>query len=139
MTIAHAYTLLLEAAALATSFAMLWLSFWLRDRRQRHDELPPGRLNHQPKSDLARAQQDDVIVGPLALPTVVSGLRLTIDLASSDVQPAREKDQAILYCPENAHHLNDEPQIQAEQHQGAQLKPMKSDPVFHSPISPGAA
>jgi hypothetical protein len=37
MTIAHAYTLLLEAAALATSFAMLWLSFWLRDRhRQRH-------------------------------------------------------------------------------------------------------
>ena len=32
MTIAHAYTLLLEAAVLAASFGILWLSFWVRDR-----------------------------------------------------------------------------------------------------------
>jgi hypothetical protein len=44
MTIAHAYTLLLEAAALATSFAMLWLSFWLRDRHRQH---------HRPGADFA--------------------------------------------------------------------------------------
>jgi hypothetical protein len=41
MTIAHAYTVLLGAAALAALFAMLWLSFWLRDRRQRHMNCDP--------------------------------------------------------------------------------------------------
>jgi len=114
-TIPHAYTLLLEAVLGAASFAMLWLSFWLRDGRRRHHELRQGRLNHEPRSDLAKAQQVGAMVGPLALATVVSGLRLTIDLGSSDVQPAGEKDQAILYCPENADHLNDKPQIQSEQ------------------------
>jgi hypothetical protein len=32
MTIAHAYTLILEATVLAASFGILWLSFWVRDR-----------------------------------------------------------------------------------------------------------
>ena len=128
MTIAHAYTLLLEAAALATSFAMLWLSFWLRDRHRQY-----------PVADFASDQEDGANVGPLVLAGVGSGTRLPISVASSDVQPASEKDEAVLYCPENAQYLNDEQQIQVEQNQRAQLKPMKSDPVFHNPISPGAA
>ena len=71
-------------------------------------------------------------VGPLGLASVLgSGTRLPISVASSDVQPASEKDEAVLYCPENAQYLNDEQQIQVEQNQRAQLKPMKSDPVFH--------
>jgi hypothetical protein len=117
MKSAHAYTLLLEAVLGAASLAMLWLSFWLRDRRRRHHELQLGRANHlQPRSDLARAQQDGAIVGRLALASVASGLGLTINLASSDVQPASEKDKAVLYRPENAQHFDDKPQIQAEQH-----------------------
>ena len=124
MKSAHAYTLLLEAVLGAASLAMLWLSFWLRDRRRGHhelqlgrDELQLGRANHlQPRSDLARAQQDGAIVGRLALASVASGLRLTINLASSNVQPASEKDKAVLYRPEDAQHFDDEPQIQAEQH-----------------------
>ena len=110
MTVAHAYTLLLEAAALAASFAMLWLSAWLRDRQRQH---------HQPAADFTSHQQDGAKVIPLVLGGVGSGNRLTIDLASSDVQPPGEKDQAILYCPEDAYNLNDEPQIQAEQSQRA--------------------
>jgi hypothetical protein len=110
MTIAHAYTLLLEAAALAASFAMLWLSFWLRDRR---------RQPHHPAADFASDQQDGAKVGPLVLASVASGTRLAIDLALSDVQPASEKDKAILYRPEHAQHFNDKPQIEAEQNQCA--------------------
>jgi hypothetical protein len=124
MIIAHAYDmLLLEAAALATSFAMLWLSFWLRDR---HRQL------HDPVADFASDQQDGANVGHLVLASVLgSGTRLPIDVVSSDVQPASEKDKAVLYGPEHVQDFNDEPQIQAEQNQCAQLKPMKSDPVFH--------
>jgi|ERR1051326_8075592 hypothetical protein len=110
MAIAHAYTLLLEAAALAASFGILWLSFWLRDRQRQH---------HHPAADCASDRQDGAKVIPLVLAGVGSGTRLTIDLASSDVQPPGEKDQAILYCPEDAYNLNDEPQIQAEQSQRA--------------------
>jgi hypothetical protein len=122
MTIAHAYTLLLEAAALATSFPMLWLSFWLRDRHRQH---------HHPVADFASDQQDGANIGPLVLASVGSGTRLPIDVVSSDVHPASEKDKAVLYGPEHVQDFNDEPQIQAEQNQCAQLKPMKSDPVFH--------
>src|SRR5438552_2394290 len=94
---------------------MLWLSFWLRDRCRRHHELQLGRANHlQPRSDLARAQQDGALVGRLALASVASGLRLTINLASSNVQPASEKDKAVLYRPEDAQHFDDEPPLQAE-------------------------
>jgi hypothetical protein len=91
MTIAHAHTLLLEAATLATSFAMLWLSFWLRDRHREY-----------PAADFPNHQQGGANVGRLALASVASELRLTINLASSDVQPARKKDKAVLYRPENA-------------------------------------
>jgi hypothetical protein len=122
MTIAHAYTLLLEAAALATSFAMLWLSFWLRDRHRQH---------HHSVADFASDQQDGANIGPLVLASVGSGTRLPIDVISSDVHPASEKDKAVLYGPEHVQDFNDEPQIQAEQNQCAQLKPMKYDPVFH--------
>jgi len=58
MTIAHAYTLLLEAAVVAALFAILWLSFWIRDRHRRtHQALrtPPG---HPPAFGLASPQQD---------------------------------------------------------------------------------
>jgi len=110
MTIAHAYTLLLETAALATSFAILWLSLWVRDRHWQH---------HDPAADFASDQQDGANVGPLVLASTVSGTGLTIDLASSDVQPASEKDEAILNRPEYAQHLYDKPQIQPEQRQRA--------------------
>lgn len=130
MVIEHTYTLLLEAAALATSFVMIWLSFWLRDRHRRH---------HHPAADFASDQQDGAKVGPLVLASVASGTRLTIDLALSNVQPASEKDKAILYRPEHTQHFNDKPQIEAEQNQCAQLKPMESDPLIHSPTSPQAA
>ena len=108
MSIAHAYTLLLEAAALAASFAMLWLSFWLRDR---HRQVP--------QTDLASDQREDAKVVPLVLSAVAAGARWAIDLASSDVQPASEKNETILYRPEHAQYLNDKPQIQAEQEQRA--------------------
>src|SRR6476469_7501817 len=96
MKSAHAYTLLLEAVLGAASFAMVWLSFWLRDRRRRHHEPQLGRANHQPRSDLARAQQDGAMVGPLVLASVGSGTRLLVDVVSSDVQPASEQDKAVL-------------------------------------------
>jgi len=109
MTIAHAYTLLLEAAALAASFAMLWLSFWLRDRHRQH---------HRPAPDFAD-QREGAKVVPLELAGVASAVRLAIALATSDVQPASEEDKAIMYRSENAQYLNDKPQIQAEQRQRA--------------------
>ena len=117
MTIAHAYTLILEATVLAASFGILWLSFWARDGR--------------------RPQLDFLVLGRAA-----SGGCLTIDLASSDVQPASEQDETVLYCPEHAQHLNHKPQIEAEQNQRAHLKPMNSDPVkIHDPalLAEGAA
>jgi len=125
MTIAHAYTLLLEAAALAASFAMLWLSFWLRDSHRQC-----------PVADFARDQQDGANIGPLVVASVGAGSRLPINVTSSDVQPASEKE-AILYRPEHAQHFSDKPQIEGEQHQRAQLKPMDSDPVAQT--SPRAA
>ena len=118
MTIAHAYTLLLEATVLAASFGILWLSFWVRDGR--------------------RPQLDSLVLGRAA-----SGGSLTIDLASSDVQPASEQDETVLYCPKHAQHLNHEPQIEAKQNQRAHLEPMNSDPVkIHDPallLAEGAA
>ena len=117
MTIAHANTLLLEAAVLAASFGILWLSFWVRDRH-------------------------GVKLGSLVLGRAASGGCLTIDLASSDVQPASEQDETFLYRPEHAQDLNHKPQIEAEQNQRAHLKPMNSDPVkIHDPavLAEGAA
>jgi hypothetical protein len=117
MTIAHAYTLLLEAAVLAAAFGILWLSFWVRDRHGvKLGSLIPGRA---------------ASVGSLA-----------INHALSDVQPASEKDETILYRPEHAQHFNDKPQIEAEQNQRAHLKPMNSDPMkIHGPalLGEGAA
>jgi hypothetical protein len=74
------------------SFAMLWLSFWLRDHHRRH---------HNPAADFASDKQGNVKVDPLVLAGIVSGVRLTIDLAASDVQPAGLKDEAILYSSEH--------------------------------------
>ena len=125
MTIAHAYTLLFEAAVLAASFGILWVSFWMRDRRRPYREMLPGERSHE--------------LGPLVISSLASGARRAIDLDSSDVQPASEKDKAILYRFERAQYFSDKPQIQAEQEQRAQLKPMKSDPVIHRPTSPDAA
>ena len=105
MMIAFAYTFLLEASVVAALFAMLWLSFWLRDRHRQY-----------PVADFASDQEDGANVGPLVLAGVGSGTRLPIDLGSSDVQPASEKDETILYRPEHVQHLHDKPQIQAEQH-----------------------
>jgi len=122
MTNAYAYTLLLEAAVLAASFGMLRLSFWTRDRHQRH-----GRPGYQPPSDFPTGQQDDAKIGPLLLASLGS-----VDFALSDIEPASEKDQTMLCCPERSRHFNDKRQIQGEQNQRAHLKPMHSDPVkFH--------
>ena len=122
MTIAHASTLLLEAAVLAASFGMLWLCFWIRDRHQRH-----GRPDYQPRSDFAAGRKDNANIGPLRLARVG-----TVDFALSDIEPASEKDQTMLCCPERSRHFNDKRQIQGEQNQRAHLKPMHSDPVkFH--------
>jgi len=93
MTIAHAYTLLLEAVALAASFAMLWLSFWLGDRH---------RQNRRPAADFASDQQEGAKVVPLVLAGVASGTGLAIDLATSDIQPTGEQDDAILYRSKHA-------------------------------------
>src|SRR5438067_315466 len=118
MTIAHAYTLLLEAAVLAGSFGILWLSFWVRDRH-------------------------GVKLGSLVLARGACGGSLAINLASSDVQPASEQDETVLYCPEHAQDFNHKPQIEAKQNQRAHLKPMNSDPVkIHDPallLAEGAA
>src|SRR5712672_89689 len=43
MTVAHAYTLLLEATVLAASFGILWLSFWARDRRRQAQQVRQPR------------------------------------------------------------------------------------------------
>ena len=110
MTIADASTLLLEGTALALAFALLRLSFWLHDRLGKHRHLP---------GDVASEQQEGAKVVPLVLATVGSGTGLTIDLASGDVQPAGEKDKAILYRPEHAQHFNNKPKIEPEQHQRA--------------------
>ena len=114
MTIAHAYTLLLEAVVLTVSFGILWLSFWMRDRLQR-----PARSSQQPPSAFASDHQHGAMVAPLSIPVVGSAVRLAIDLATSDIQPASEKDKAILYRPEHAQYLSNKPQIQAEQNQRA--------------------
>ena len=75
---------------------------------------PPG---HAPAFDLASDQQDGANVGHLGFASVLgSGTRLPISVASSDVQPASEKDEAVLYRPEDVQHFDDKPQIQAEQH-----------------------
>ena len=63
MTIAHAYTLLFEAAVLAASFGILWLSFWMRDRRWPYREMLPGERSHEPLYDLASEQQDGARLG----------------------------------------------------------------------------
>ena len=117
MTVAHAYTLLLEATVLAASFGILWLSFWVRDRH-------------------------GVKLGSLVLARGASGGSLAINLASSDIQPASKKDETVLHGPEHAQHLNHKPQIEAEQNQRAHLEPMNSDPVkIHDPalLAGGAA
>jgi hypothetical protein len=118
MTIGDAYTLLLEAAVLAASFAILWLSFWLSDRRRPYREMQPGEPSHQPLVELASEQQDGA-KHRLAIGSVASVARRAINLASSDVQPASEKDKTILYRSEHAQYFNDKPQIDAEQEQRA--------------------
>src|SRR5438045_9628331 len=47
--------------------------------------------------DFARDQQDGAMLGRLVLASVASGFRLTINVDSSNVQPASEKDKAILH------------------------------------------
>jgi hypothetical protein len=64
MTIAHAFTLVLEAAFTAASFGMLWLSFWLRDRHQQHHDRRELQPLDEPASDLASPEQDFATVGP---------------------------------------------------------------------------
>ena len=87
------------------SFAMLWLSFWVRDRRRQTQQVRP---THLPITGLANPQRDLATVNrPLARVGVASGVRLTIDLVSSDVQPTGENDEAVLDRPEHVQHLND--------------------------------
>ena len=45
MAVDLAFPLLLEAVSVATSLVMLWLSFWIRDRRRQAQEVPrPKRV-----------------------------------------------------------------------------------------------
>src|SRR5256885_1626380 len=60
--IAHVYMLLLEAAVLAASFGMLWLSFRMRDRHRRYREMRPGEQNLR-LFDLTSEQQDGAYFG----------------------------------------------------------------------------
>jgi hypothetical protein len=57
MAIADAYTLLLEAAVLTASFAMLWFAFWVRDRRPDAKQARQPRPTDAPVSDIASAQR----------------------------------------------------------------------------------
>src|SRR5205814_10191497 len=117
MTIAFAYTFLLEAAAFAASFGTLWLALWIRERPRHHQQVRRARPSRAPGSDFASPQQDFAMVDRrLTLASGASGFRLTINVDSSNVQPASEKDKAILHGPEHAQHFDDKPQIQAEQH-----------------------
>ena len=133
MTIAFAYTFLLEAAVLAALFATLWLSFWIRDchRRIDHQALPTP-LGHAPAFDLARPQQGFREWRLSGRTGIFSRARFPLEIAPRDGEPAGEQDQAVLYRPEHVQHFSDKPQIQGEQHQHAQLKPMDPDPVIHS-------
>jgi hypothetical protein len=79
---------------------------WMRDRRRPYREVQSGEWSRQSLFNRRNEQQDN-------------GARRAIDLASSDVQPASEKHEAILYRPEHAQYLNDKPEIQAEQEQRA--------------------
>ena len=130
MTIAFAYTFLLEAAVLAALFATLWLSFWIRDRHRRIDhQALRTPLGHAPGFDLARPQQGFREWRLLGFAGIFSRARFPLEIAPRDGKPAGEQDQAVLYRPEHVQHFSDKPQIQGEQHQHAQLKPMDSDPV----------
>ena len=112
MTIAHASTLLLEAIALIVSFAMLGLAFWGRDRHRNAQQVRQQQPIDAPVSDIASPQQDvAIVVRPLAPISIPSRGGWTIHVAASNVQPAGEKDEAILYRPEHAQHLDDKPQI----------------------------
>src|SRR5438874_12173422 len=103
MTIAHAYTLLLEAAALAASFGMLWLAFWIRDRPRHIQQVRRARPSRAPVSDFASPQLDFAMVDRrLKLAGVVSGVPLAIILASSAIQLASKIDEVILLGPESA-------------------------------------
>lgn len=108
------YTLLLEAVVLAGLFGLLWLSFWAGDRRRSQGQpiLPPA-------PDFTVGQQDSVDKDALVIRIAASTIRPTIAGVTSDVQPAGEKDEAILYRSEHAQYFNDKPQVQPEQHQRA--------------------
>ena len=81
MTVVHACTLLLEAAALAASFGILWLSFWLRDRHRQY-----------PVADFATDQKDGANVRHLVLASVLgSGTRLPIAMTGPPDLPYRAR------------------------------------------------
>jgi hypothetical protein len=99
MTTVLPHLLLLEAAVLAASFGMLWLSFCVRDRRGLYPEMQPDELGHQPLVDLATSEQHhSTKLGPSVLGSAASGVRLAIDLTSCDVQLA-SKRKAVLHRP----------------------------------------
>ena len=64
MTIAHAFTLVLEVAFTVASFELLWLSFWIRDRRQQHRDRRELQPLDEPASDLASPERDFATAGP---------------------------------------------------------------------------
>jgi len=59
MTVELAYWLLFEAVIVATSFALRWLAFWGRDRRQQAQQARQRQSSHAPISGLANPLQDD--------------------------------------------------------------------------------
>ena len=73
MTMAYAYTLLLEATVLAASFGILWLSFWILDCRRPYREMQSGECRDQPEP--RAEEQEDAKLGPLVIDGVAAGAR----------------------------------------------------------------
>jgi hypothetical protein len=56
--IAFAYPLLFEAFALSVGFAILWLSFWVRDRRHHLQRGRDAQASSASSSELADPERD---------------------------------------------------------------------------------
>ena len=59
---ALAYPLLFEAFALSAGFAILWLSFWTRDRRHHIRRVGDARASSVSISELAEPQQHLAVI-----------------------------------------------------------------------------
>jgi hypothetical protein len=97
MTIA--YTLLIELAAVAASFALLWLSFRMRDRRRIFRETQPAgdsRRGHPPVSDLPFSQSKLASAGRSGLLASVPETRCRPISLRAMSKPVGEQGQPFI-------------------------------------------